>query len=337
MSHFCANTSQCLLHLQGSPAFDGDVQRWFLYSHASNWPKCINNTQHVLDYRCENGNWTTRTKHLALWLLQLADTTSPTNFTLFCDSYRRVLNQYRYLVQGVLVESYLGQFCSVSGKIVPCVNSLCVLKTPAAVAVGATLNVPVNDPSKSFLKALDKPVTLCNSVSATSPGFSLCGENVWYHPGLLSVVYLPTGSLSSPGSTIETKLTSPLGSMSSYVMSVLHDAANPGMNFAYFPKTRLFNHLYVAQHQTRAVFGFLEEGLRPEYDPVPLDYIGVRYTGISLGANPCLNIIKVTDSRAFCENQTGTGFNVIARHRPTQLGASPIVGLWPALTGKLRP
>ncbi len=335
MSHFCTEASQCLLHVQGSAGLDGDVDKWFTNADPALWPKCVNNTQYLLDYRCDNGNWTTRTKHLAIQLLAYADANAPTNFTLFCDTYKRVLNQYRYLVQGVLVENYLTQLCSVSGKPVPCVNSLCVLKTPNVVAVGATLNIQVNH-QQSFLKALERPESICNSVSSSSTTFLKCGnEPVWYNPALNSVIWLPTGTLPTPGTNIAAKITDPLASMSAYVMSVLHNPSNPNLNFAYFPKTRLFNHVYAAQNGNRAVFGFLEQGIFQD-GPPPMDYIGVRYSNINLGQNPCLNIIKLADSKAFCENQTGTGFNVIARHRPGQ-GASPIVQVWPALTGKLRP
>ncbi len=337
MVQVCANASQCLLHIQGSPNYDGDLQRWFAYTQPSSWPKCVNNSQFILDYACESGNWSTRTKVVALWLLKHADSVSPDNFTLYCGSYQRVLNEYRYLLQGVVAESYLGQYCSVLGKAVPCVNSVCVLKTPSLVAVGTSLNVPVNDASKSFLKALNKSVSLCSGVSATSSVFQSCGEGVWYNPAVQGVIYLPSGALSPPTAVTGAEISGPMGFMSSYVMGVLHNPSNPGMNFDYFPKARLFNNVYAAQNSNRAVFGFLEEAIRPETDPIPLDFIGVRYAGIDLGANPCLNIVKVADARAFCENQSASGFNIIARHRPTPLGASPIVGLWPALTGKLRP
>lgn len=336
MSHFCIENSQCLLHVQGNPAYDGLTDRWFTQTDPTQWPKCINNTQFILDYQCENGNWTTRTKHLALQLLSFAGATSSTNFTLFCDSYRRVLNQYKYELPTGVVEQYLGQFCTISGKPVPCVNSLCVLKTPLVVAVGATLNAPVSDASKSFLIALEKSSTICNSVSSASTVFMQCGsEPVWYNPALQGVIYLPAGALGAPSSGIDVEITAPVSSMNSYVLSVLHNPTNPALNFNYFGKTRLFNHLYAAQNGNRAIFGFLETGIFQD-GPPPMDYIGVRYTGIDLGASPCLDIVKKYDDKAFCENQTGTGFNVIARHRPGQ-GVSPIVGAWPALTGKLRP
>ncbi|MEM2915891.1 MAG: hypothetical protein QXT19_00830 [Candidatus Woesearchaeota archaeon] len=344
----CANETQCLLHVLGNESYDGDISRWFTIDNERLWPRCVNNTQSILDYVCENGNWTTRTKRLAF---QLAQETSPDNYTLFCDSYASVLNKYDYLVKNVLVEEYLGNTCNMAGKQVPCINSICVLKTPATIAVGTTLNVPVNHTTRSFLLALNKNSDLCRNVNPAATGFVSCGSDVWYSPSLNAVVYLPNGYLSLPTAGISEKISGPMNNMSYYVMQILHKPGNPGMNFLYFPRTRLFNHIYFAQNGNRAVFGFLEKNLKPEYtilpynesSPVPIDYIGVRYSNINLGKDPCLNLVKVYDTRAFCENQTGSGFNIIARHRCEPgyegdcLEASPIVKAWPALTGKLRP
>jgi len=356
MGGVCSNSTQCLLHLLGNESYDGDTERWFRFGDEKLWPRCVNTSQSILDYLCENGNWTTRTKYLAIQMLRIAEEVSPENFTLFCDHYKRVLNKYHYaLVHGV--EEYLGTTCEFKGKIIPCINSICVLKTPAVVAVGTTLNIPVNDPSHSFLLALEKSYQSCNGVAPSSSVFQRCGgAPVWYNPRLNAVIYLPSGSALPPTAETGEKIRIPMLRISSYVMGVLHKPENPGMFFAYYPRTRLFNHLYVAQNGERSIFGFLEANLRPEYtmlgenvsSPIPLDYIGVRYSpGIRIDDTQnltCLNLIKRYDTNAFCENQTDTGFNVVARHRCPDyadinecLGASPIVGVWPALTGKLRP
>lgn len=336
MTDFCAHPTQCLVNVQGNVAYDNEVQKWFSANTPQQGPRCINSSQYILDYLCDSGNWTTRTKQLALSLLKFAEDSSPTNFVLFCDSYDHTFNQYKYLVGGVLVENYLTKLCSVSGKQVPCVNNVCVIKTPATVAFGVSLNVPVNH-EQSFLKALNKSKDLCNSISSTATTFTSCSEGVWYNPSLQSIIYLPAGTITSPASTTQSFLTSPFASINSYVMSVLHNASRVSKNFSYFPKTRLFNRIYVAKNGNRAIFGFLESGLKPDDDPVPLDYLGVQYSNMDIGPNPCLNIVKAYDSKSYCENQTGAGFNVIARHRNAPQGASPLVQAWPSLTGKLRP
>jgi len=347
MGGFCTMDDQCLVHLLGNPGFDGDLDRWYTRADPEFMPRCINNTQYLLDYYCDNSNWTTRTKLVALYLLRYAEGSSQSNFTLFCDSYERVLNKYGYLLEDVLAENYLAGNCEIAGVPgFPCINSVCVLKTQGVVALGASLNIPVNHSTMSFLAALGKSPGLCSSPQGA--GFVKCSpsEPIWYNSEINSVIFLPGDALVSPDAGTALRIKNPLAALSSYVMSVLHVPNNPRMNFAYFPRTRLLNHLYLAQDAGKGVFGFLEKGMRPEYDPVPIDYIGVRYTGIDFIDAPnstCLNIIKRFDSKAFCENQTGAGFNVVARQRcepgdeDVCLGASPIVGAWPALAGKLRP
>jgi hypothetical protein len=345
MSGFCAQGTQCLVHLQGNPDYDGNLERWYTATAQNNpgdGPRCLNATQYANDFVCENGNWSTRTRQVALQLLELGR--SAEEFTLFCDTYDRALNQYHYLLQNTPVESYLDRSCFILGTSVPCVNTLCVLKTTDGVVLGASLNVPLNDTSKSFLKALDKSTTLCNSVSKTAAVFAKCRENepLWFNPAINSIIWLQSGTLPAADPGTSSLLTQPLATLSQHVMKFLHQKNNAAMNFEYFPRTRLFNRFYLAQKGAKSVFGFLETGLRPEVDPVPIDYIGIRYENIDLGQNPCLNVIKRYDSKAFCENQTGTGFNVIARQRcerdaPCVEGASPLVDVFPALTGKLRP
>jgi hypothetical protein len=358
MGGSCTNSTQCLIHLLGNDTYDGDIQRYFKQLDTPGLgPRCANNSQYILDYSCDAGNWTTRTKYLALYLLKYAEANSAGAFTLYCDTYERVLNQFSYYVKNVLVSDYFQNACVIQGKTVPCINKICVLRTPQVVAIGTTINGPINDPARSFLIALNESPSLCDGHDAEhGTDFTKCEAEkpVWYNPSLQAVVWLSAGSLAPPTADTRTKITTPMSSMSSYVMNVLHNEAKSGMNFIYFPRTRLFNHIYVAQNGPRGIFGFLEAGLRPEYtllpdnesEPIPLDYIGVRYTGIELYETSnltCLNLIKKYDTNAFCENQTATGFNVIARHRCEPgyedkcKGASPIVGVWPALAGKLRP
>lgn len=349
MGGFCKLDDQCLVHSLGNQSFDGDLRRWYTlsYDNPEFLPRCINNSQYLLDYLCDKGNWTTRTKMLALSMLAYAQQSSPDSYALFCDSYENVLNRYGYEVQNVIVSHYLADNCMIAGVPgYPCINSVCVLKTPGKIALGTTLNVPVNHSQNSFLFALGKPRNLCDL--AAGAGFVRCkdGEPVWYNSALNAVIWMPSGSPVQFSAETEQRIKSPLAALSSYVMSVVHKPNNPGMNFAYFPKTRLFNHIYIAKEGSKEVFGFLEKNMRPEYDPVPVDYIGVRYTGIDF-VDPlnitCKSLIKKYDDNAFCENQTGAGFNIVARHRCEPgyealcPGASPIVSVWSALTGKLRP
>ena len=367
MSHFCPQESQCLLHVQGDQDINGDLDaaiklfngnKWFTdFSEVQNAPKCINDTQSLLDFKCEYGNWTTRTKQVALHLLSIAEQ-SGEDFKLFCDSYDRALNYLIYTVGSpeTLVSAYLNNNCVSAGITVPCVNNICVLKTPSITAFGTSLNIDVNHPSQSILHAfelsLDQATDHCDDVITNNPdsmNFHQCGNTeVQYSPGLNSIIWIPTGSVPGPSLTTEQQITDPMPSITTYVMDFLHDPQIAEFDFGYFPLTRLFNNLYVAQVGAKALFGFLEQNIWSAAANIPLDYIGVRYENINIEPNPCLYLIKNFDDFAFCENQTGISaqeFQIVAKHNPdeteqrmnTDGGPNSLVTVWPALTGKLRP
>ena len=281
-------------------------------------------------------------------MLKFAEETSSSDYTLFCDSYARVLNQYHYRELGAWIEDFFSDKCPSPNGLIPCVNNMCVLDAAGVVGVGATLNAPIDSTQHSILRAFGKSSVLCNppQVDPAATEFVSCGENIWYNPELQAVIYLPTAqTLTPPDAGTEAIPDPALLSMYSYVDEVLHDPDVQGRNFDYFPKTSLFNRLYFAKKGTSEIFGFLEKAIFPEYALLPLDYIGVRYSAdIDIGADPCLNLVKVYDTFAFCENQTGiadvSGFNIFARHNPGETavqGIRSIVDVWPALTGKLRP
>lgn len=331
MSNFCNADTQCLVHALGNPVKDGLTDPYFSTTNPALWPKCINDTQYLLDYYCDKGNWTTRTARVAAELAHLGETASPQDYTVYCANHTRVLNNYAYIIQGARVDQYLKDTCTRAGALVPCVNNICVLTTPSFTAFGTTTNIPVNHAQKSFLIAINKSPTLCDNVAGDS--FGTCGQGVWHHPGISAVIFTPSGTLGAGADTgVWGQHKQPL---TQYVFSVLHVPENPDRNFTYFPATHHFNNVYLAVKGEKQVFGFLEQGII-DVAPPALDYLGVQYRGITLGESPCLTIIKQYDDKAFCENQTGPGFMVIARHRPG-LGASPLVQAWNDLTGKLRP
>lgn len=330
MSHFCNQPEQCLVDLRGNIVFDNQTQRYFASENPKNWPKCVTDEQYLLDFYCNQGNWTTRTSLVAEQLVRLGEALSPKNYSVYCSSYDKVLNNYLYLIGGARIDEYLKEACTKGVRKVPCTNNICVLKTPQIVAFGTSLNIPVDHSQKSFLKAINRSTNLCESIAGNT--FQSCGQGVWYNQGIESIIFTTAGTPSAPVSTaLFAQKKQPI---TNYVFSSLHEPKNPDRNFTYYPKTQHFNHVFVARSDNKRVFGFLEKNII-DVAPPPLDYLGVQYENISLGSNPCVNIIKQYDDKAFCENQTGPGFIVVARHRPG-LGASPLVQAWPDLTGKLR-
>ncbi len=181
---------------QDSPRADNldEPDLWYSSGNGEG-PSCIRSDQFIMDHLCDEvGNWTSRTKVLALQMLRLAtsdafDNIKPTGLTttpysLACDNVGALFSadQLQNLVtagfgsvdQGVFVPSQ----CQRNGLYVPCFNNVCVLtvrgvdKTPSGPRagkpvslsfVGTSLNVPIEglanaiggNTAPSFLKAIN--------------------------------------------------------------------------------------------------------------------------------------------------------------------------------------
>ena len=132
-----------------------------------NTSTCLDTGDFFKDSICYNGNWTSRTRYLASQLLSL---THAVNYTLYCDSYDKVLAQYNY-IEGALsrlpvIQILLGEesgagvtiggetvrnyTCpNMKGSGVPCTNNFCAIKYQELgegekIAIGTTLNLPAD-------------------------------------------------------------------------------------------------------------------------------------------------------------------------------------------------
>ncbi|GAF80767.1 unnamed protein product, partial [marine sediment metagenome] len=73
--------------------------------------ECVDSGYFKLDYFCENGSWASRTKLVALQLLEIAANSDyPDNYTLFCDDYENSLNYFDYLVPSTVPGSKAWNF-----------------------------------------------------------------------------------------------------------------------------------------------------------------------------------------------------------------------------------
>ena len=94
-------------------------------------------------FYCYNGNWTTRTKEIALQLLHM--TTPDDTYTLFCDRFDRSLNWDQTMS---FWRDFVGDNVAtvlMSGT----VNEFCVLNLNGQIIAGASLNIPANE-TKTF-------------------------------------------------------------------------------------------------------------------------------------------------------------------------------------------
>lgn len=327
MSGFCPRDEQCLVSSVGQANFDDQPEKFFTATSIAQQPRCINNTQYLKDEYCDGGNWTTRTKLIATQLLSLTENLNIPEYDLFCDSYDNVLNNVRYSYGPgqSLVENFIKENCVKEGRIVPCTNNFCILKTINEVsAIATSLNTPINS-TLSFLKTLNLTENDCdNTLTATqftkcTPTKPIQGE-VWHNPTIESIIYLPPQLQTSLADTY----TKPRFKTVMKYVATKHIAELPDRNFSFFNQTRLFNKLMYSKKGPRTIFAFLEQNqLLP-----PLSYLGVAYTNFSLGTDPCL-LFKTALTRPVCEKQiNNSDFVLIAKDNqlPT----------WRDLTAKLR-
>lgn len=169
-------------------------------------------------YYCYQGNWTTRTKAVALALLSF---TKPTDtYTLFCDRYSHALNAQEQesgaSLPTVSEESPIRGIGDTYKDVVPYLKGItdefCVLRLNDQVIAGVSLNVNVSEllpaagggelkgfepgkepsgPAYSFIEALKNDKTYCAGVTdATKDEFKACkNTDVYYNPHLKSVIF----------------------------------------------------------------------------------------------------------------------------------------------------
>ncbi len=309
MSGFCPEQDQCLVHALGNDLFNNQPEKYYLGNPLvpTTIPRCINHSQYIFDFFCNKGEWTSRTKLLAVQLLSLAQQSQQQNYTLSCDSSEHTLNTLVYDPGRGVVEQFIRKPCVVENKLAPCVNNFCVLKFPdGTAAIATSSNIPI-DGTQSILRAFNTSETSCSTAQLAAAGthsFAPCNPlppiagSLWYNPDINSVVYLPPTLQTALQDTFTSKQ---LQSVIQYVFTK-HDPEDPRLNLSFFNRTTVFNTLFYGQRTSQNMFAFLEQNQTPNR----YNYLGIRFANISLGEDPCFTYFKRADPFAICENQTST-------------------------------
>jgi hypothetical protein len=344
----CPEDSMCLVHPGGDRSLNGQPNTFYTSAKGLtgrpplDLPMCINNTQSLLDYYCENGIWTTRTKYLAIQLFDMGIQSSQ-KFELTCGKFNEVLNEVNYLVSRITVNDLLTKNCPLQtlfpAKRFECINNICILKTPQEVVFGASLNEPV-DGLKSFLKTLDAQETACNNVPVRNE-YGACSVppkgKLFYNPFMKSVIYTQTLTPTAPPANRENQLiTQYMNGLKIYV-SQFHDQTKPDRDYSAFNTTTLFKNIYYAQTTGKSIFSFLDQN---QTNLITLDIAALQFTGFNLAKDPCLTLFMTPlpdDKSLVCQRQPAANTFLVAslgrETEPTQ----NLVKNWIDVTRKLRP
>jgi hypothetical protein len=213
---YCLKNTQCLVSAAGEPSLTNVFSPNY---HASdvignvNYPLCINDGEYYLDHYCEDGTWTSRTKYVALQLYNLAGSS---DFVLYCDNYKKVLNNVDFILEGDFSSVEQKYFmtnpasgCQIyTGQTVPCANNVCVLiKNPSStnpeIYVGTSINSRLNRTTSSGGSAsavydiglgFGSSLSNCASHERGSDSFVSCGDENLYYNGAKGLVIFTRGS-----------------------------------------------------------------------------------------------------------------------------------------------
>ncbi len=325
---FCKEASQCLVSNGFNEAWDNFPDRYWTENLSQQKPKCINNTQYISDNYCDMGIWSSRTKLVATQLLSIALNTTPTNFSLYCDSYNSVLNRYAYSTDYGTVTSFLSVLCLQPGskRSDVCVNNICVMRYGNNAAFGMAINTDISG-VKSPLQALNMSPDECDSAKNPDGDYDTCRSELWYNHDTKSLIYAPgISSLPTPTSITNDFFLLPYNKLKDYVFTVVHkpDIEANRYNYTFFNLPPQFQQVYMAKDDFDFAYSFKQKNVTV----TQITYAGWYYSNINLPADTCSRIIKRNDSWANCEEQPSPSEFYIAAHRKGAEKRASLVDGW---------
>ncbi len=341
-SGYCRSPSQCLVNPYSDNEDRSEVTYIDLDIPTYNDIKCIDSGQFIGDHYCDNGIWTTRTKAIALQLLQSAENYNPDDYVLFCDNYLNTLNYYDYDIVTTYgtnkARDYLSNNCEVLNTPVSCINKVCVLKykTPDddnyKVAVGTSLNHDMTQTqSYSIMELFGQSLNYCNRIGEDYGQFQSCdpSQDMWFNKNLNSIIYsrdsINLGKLSFSQKFLQF-LKNPFTKIFNTILKVIKPKFPRGAEFDYdfIKDTEDFDRIYIANKDSKNVRGIIEEIGKDKF-------MSVTYDGFE--ANICKSVEPYwRKTPAFgvlsCNETSGTYYiETLYKQR---------MDAWQELTSKLR-
>ncbi|MBI4441335.1 thrombospondin type 3 repeat-containing protein [Candidatus Woesearchaeota archaeon] len=236
-------------------------------SQCWNGRRCVDTGYIEADSYCEDGNWTTRTKYLAMKMLAVAQAKSADDYVLFCDEYAQALNHVEY-------EPALSFLANDAGA-----NNFCVLRYKEGTAerslIGTSLNTPHTANMGKFITILNAhqapTIETCADGTDDDGLFHQCksGDNrLWYNNVTGLALYTEFG-IDGIGPLDGKALfwqffSHPIQTIVDVIMRVIRPVRQEAIGTLgqlqgdFLKSLRQFNRIYLAHNKPRSILGVEE-------------------------------------------------------------------------------
>ena len=228
---YCPKQAQCLLKVLGK---DEKLQ-------------CLESGEYFDDNYCENGQWSTRTKLLALKLFKRKSG----DYTLFCDDKENTLNNLQYLTQSnQIVANVIATMRT---------NNFCILKIRDKIIAATSINKNLEEIQKDSLNIFG--VTSCDAALINDGQYHSCdaSNKVWYNKRLKSFIYSATPLTITADqdqlSSFEEFIGNPIKSI---IESIKRLITAPPLDESYLKGIKKFDKLYMAEQVGKSIIGSIE-------------------------------------------------------------------------------
>lgn len=226
-SGYCPKKTQCLANVFG--AEEG---------------QCFETGAYFDDNLCESGIWSTRTKLLALKLLDMKSG----DFTLFCDDKVNALNNLQYITSSnTAASSILSSIKS---------NNFCVLKTGSRIIAGTSINKNLSEISSENLNIFG--VASCSDALANDGLYHPCDSTgkVWFNNNLKIFIYSSSPITVPQGAgRFEEFMGGPVKSIIDTIKRLI---SSPPFDESYLKGVKKFDKLYISQQDGKLIKGAVE-------------------------------------------------------------------------------
>jgi len=337
---------RCLVKPTNDEDNVGNNDKPQLFFERGDEPACIKADQYILDHFCdEDGNWTSRTKLLAMNLLSVAESEpfKGKPYTLYCDKPELMFDDLRPLErQGIPGKPGVCLGGPDGDTEMPCYNNFCLLRVGGVSVVGTTLNTPFEG-VPSFAGVIGQEISPLTCKGATGAGFVQCDTpGLYLNRQFEMVLYVPRNEEIAFGEiqSLNNALLSRKSGIIKRARELTPATGSTRGGYEFLTQRNNFDIVYAAKNGNRTLFGIVEqdvaaEPLKTRATKEKRDFIGVQYVGPEFDV---CEFIKQRDPTAICRSERkGNVLEITIAQQRVAGQESTIITAWRDLSARLRP